>query len=363
MSALQLKTACAGDGGFILSLDCELPGSGITAICGPSGSGKTTLLECIAGLRNPGPGAALRFNGNDWYGEGHDAPPWQRGVGYVFSDARLFPHLDVAGNLRYALQRAHGSGPAMDSVVQWLSLAPLLAQMPDTLSAGQQQRVAIARALLRGPQLLLLDEPLANLDGAARDECLACLQRVAAALDIPMLYVSHNIEEVAQLADHLLLLEQGRAAGQGALIELCSRLDTRLSREENAAAILQAQVSGHDEHFGLSLLAVEGETLFVNRLTDTQGAARRVRIPARDVSLCLQKPKDSSILNILPVTVAEMEPGDGPRIMLRLALGSQFLLARITRRSASALRLAVGDRVFAQIKSAALLSEATDHRE
>jgi molybdate transport system ATP-binding protein len=364
MSTLLLKTACTGDGGFVLSLDCELPGSGVTAICGPSGSGKTTLLECIAGLRDPGPGAKLRFNGSDWYGNGSDIPAWQRGVGYVFSDARLFPHLDVAANLQYALRRAHGNNsPDTDSIVQWLSLAPLLTQMPDTLSAGQRQRVAIARALLRAPQMLLLDEPLANLDGAARDECLGCLQRVAAELDTAMLYVSHNIEEVAQLADHLLLLEHGRAVGQGPLIELCSRLDTRLSHEENAAAILQARVSGHDEEFGLSRLAVEGETLLVNRLCDQPGTSRRVLIPARDVSLCLQKPTDSSILNILPVTVAEMERGDGPRVMLRLALGSQFLLARITRKSAAALQLAEGDSVFAQIKSAALLSEAADQSE
>jgi molybdate transport system ATP-binding protein len=223
--------------------------------------------------------------------------------------------------------------------------------------------VAIGRALLSAPRLLLLDEPLANLDHAASRQCLACLQRLAGELSLPMVYISHDIEEVSRLADHLVLLDHGRVVGQGSLLDLCSRLDTRLSREEQAAAIVVATVMRHDPEFGLTELEVEGQPLVVSHQAQRPGQQRRVRIPARDVSVCRQRPDDSSILNIIPVTLSQIEAQDGARLLLRLALGSQFLLARITRKSAARLQLAVGDRLFAQIKSAALLTESTDGDE
>jgi molybdate transport system ATP-binding protein len=363
MSGLELRLTCPGEHDFRLQVDCTLPGRGVTALCGASGSGKTTLLDCIAGLRRPETGSRLRFRDETWLDSGHCTPPWLRGVGYVFSDARLFTHLDVSGNLRYALDRRHDRrGPALADVVDWLDLGDLLARRPETLSAGQGQRAAIGRALLGAPRLLLLDEPLANLDDAASDECLQRLQALARELDLPMLYVSHDIEEVSQLADHLLLLEGGRVVDQGPLIELCSRLDTRLSRDEGAAAILTAEVAGHDEAYGLTALALEGERLLVSRLPQPPGAARRVRVPARDVSLCRERPEDSSILNILPVTIEAIAASDDASLMLRLALGSQFLLARITRKSADRLALAPGERVFAQIKSTALMLDGNETR-
>jgi molybdate transport system ATP-binding protein len=267
----------------------------------------------------------------------------------------------VQQNLNYALARAAAPGAVtLDQVVAWLELGDLLSHASDTLSAGQKQRVAIGRALLSSPRLLLLDEPLANLDHAARQQCVRCLQGLSGELALPMLYVSHDIEEVSQLADHLLLLDQGRLVEQGSLLELCSRLDTRLSHEEQAAAILTASVTQHDTVFDLTELAVDGHPLYVNHLPHAPGQTCRVRIPARDVSICRQRPRDSSILNILAVTVSEIENTDGPRLLLRLSLGSQFLLARITRKSAVELRLQVGDPIYAQIKSAALLMEATD---
>ena len=288
-------------------------------------------------------------------------PAWQRRIGYVFQDARLFPHLNVLQNLQYALARRPPPGDiALDQVVEWLELEKLLPRATETLSAGQKQRVAIGRALLSSPRLLLLDEPLANLDHAARRQCLRCLQRLSDELRLPMLYVSHDIEEVSQLADQLVLLDRGRLVEQGSLLSLCSRLDTRLSHEEQAAAILTASVTRHDTHYGLTELAVDGHALFVNHLPHAPGQTRRVRIPARDVSVCRKRPQDSSILNILPVTVSEIEGTDAARLLLRLSLGSQFLLARITRKSAVELNLQVGDPIYAQIKSAALLMEATD---
>lgn len=369
---LALRLSCAGDRGFVLRLDCELPDRGITAVYGASGSGKSTLLDCIAGLRRPAGDSLIRFRDTTWQDGERFVPPWQRRIGYVFQDARLFPHLSAEQNLDYALARRNGlrnGGPgdgqagAIDKrqLVALLELGPLLESKPQALSGGQKQRVAIARALLCAPRLLLLDEPLANLDHAASEQCLAHLQRLARELDLPMLYVSHAIEEVSQLADHLLLLERGAVQDQGAMLDLCSRLDTRLSQDEQAAAIVVATVARHDEAFGLSELELEGQTLLVRHLSQAPGQRRRLRIPARDVSICRQRPRDSSILNILPVTLREIGAGDEARVLLRLALGSQYLLARITRKSAVELQLQVGDRLYAQIKSAALLLESADH--
>jgi molybdate transport system ATP-binding protein len=361
MNILGLTLTCRGDSGFDLQLDCELPLTGITAIYGPSGSGKSTLLDCIAGLRQPSGDSVIRVNDRVWHGPGVAIPPWQRRIGYVFQDARLFPHLNVQQNLDYALQRNPATGEiTLEQVIVWLELDALLSRSTQTLSAGQKQRVAIARALLSSPQLLLLDEPLANLDHSARQQCLRCLQKLSSELRLPMLYVSHDIEEVSQLADQLVLLDRGRLVENGSLLSLCNRLDTRLSHEEQAAAIVTATVAQHDTNFGLTELSVDGHALFVNHLPHAPGQTRRVRIPARDVSVCRTRPQDSSILNILPVTVTEIENTDAARLLLRLSLGSQFLLARITRKSAAELKLQVGDPIYAQIKSAALLMESTD---
>lgn len=361
MSGLVLSINYTADQHFSLKLDCELPARGITAVYGPSGSGKSTLLDCIAGLRAGESGSVVKLGSTLWQGPNHLVPAWNREVGYVFQDARLFPHLNVLGNLRYALTRSRQRDTiSLDQVITSLELNELLQHTTNTLSAGQKQRVAIARALLSSPALLLLDEPLANLDHAASQQCLRGLQQLSKELQLPMLYVSHDIEEVAQLADYLLLLEQGRLVEQGSLLELCSRLDTRLSREERAAAIITASVKQHDIDFDLTELDVEGHSLFVNRLSHSLGQQRRMRIPARDISICRSRPSDTSILNILPVTIDEMEHSDGARILLRLCLGSQYLLARITRKSAMELELQVGDKVFAQIKSVALLIEASD---
>lgn len=368
MNGLALRIECAGEQGFSLRLDCELPDNGITAVYGPSGSGKSTLLDCIAGLRRPSLGSLVRFRQLSWQDEAGFIAPWRRGIAYVFQDARLFPHLSVRQNLLYALtRRRHTGGDREDltlaQVSQWLDLQDLLERAPAALSAGQKQRVAIGRALLSAPRLLLLDEPVANLDHLARRQCLNYLQRLEQELDLPMLYVSHDIEEVSQMADHLVLLDRGRIVDQGSLLELCSRLDTRLSREEQAAAILVGSIMRQDSEFNLTELTVEGQTLFVSRQAEAPGQRRRLRVPARDVSVCRQRPDDSSILNILPVTLDQIEENGDARVMLRLALGCQYLLARITRKSASQMQLKVGDRLFAQIKSAALLMESTSPHE
>lgn len=358
MSGLQLKLNCDGDNHFLLSLNCAIPVTGITAIYGPSGCGKSTLLDCIAGLRTAQQGSSIQLDDTVWLGSGTHAPAWERSIGYVFQDARLFPHLSVQENLLYAMKRSSSTAIfSLHNVTQLLGLSELLARSPETLSAGQMQRVAIGRALMSSPQLLLLDEPFANLDHAARQQCMDCLQQLAQQTKLPMLYVSHDIEEVTQLADHIVLMEHGMIADQGPLLELCSRLDTRLSQEEQAAALLTASVARHDIAYGLSEILVEEQTLYVSQLTQLPGQKCRIKIPARDVSVCRQRPVQSSILNIMRVTVDEIEQTEAPRLLLRLALGSQFLLARITRKSLDDLNIKLGDTLYAQIKSAALLMD------
>ena len=358
MSGLTLRLGSGAGKGFQLEVDCCLPTSGVTAIYGPSGSGKTTLLNCIAGLQGANRGSLIQFNTDIWQNDSQFTPPWRRGIGFVFQDARLFPHLSVKQNLDFALQRRGDENQLpLNDVVEWLQLNDMLHRLPQSLSAGQKQRVAIGRALLSGPRLLLMDEPLANLDHVARDECLYYLKQLRRTLDLPILYVSHNIEEVSQIADHLVLLENGRIESQGPLLELCSRLDTRLSHEEQAAAIIMGIIQSHDQQYGLSEFKIADETLLVTHLESPIGQQQRLRIPARDVSICRERPMDSSILNIVPVELTEIEETDDSRVLLRLALGEQFLLARITRKSVEALQLQTGDKVFAQIKSAALLTQ------
>ena len=358
MSGLSLDLCWTAPGGaFRLACTSVLPARGVTAVYGPSGAGKSTLLHCIAGLRRADAGSQIHLDGECWQDDRRCLPAHRRRAAVVFQDARLFPHMDVAGNLAYARRRAAPGGPDPAAVTAALGIDELLTRGPATLSAGQKQRVAIARALLAHPRLLLLDEPVANLDGDARRQCLAALQRVAAELAIPMLYVSHSIEEITGLADELLLLRGGALAARGPLLDLAGRLDSPLAEEPDAAAIVEVTVAGSETGYGLTRLALAGEPLWVTAVDAAPGQRRRLRIPARDVSVCRSRPADSSILNLLPVTLEALRPAGDGHCLLQLAIDGQRLLARITRKSADTLALAPGDRLYAQIKSTALAGE------
>ncbi|MFT4822643.1 MAG: molybdate transport system ATP-binding protein [Halioglobus sp.] len=358
MTALQLKVHYKSTTAFRLKVDCAVSETGVTAIFGPSGSGKTTLLNCIAGLSSADPGSQISYRGEVWQSAEKFVQPWERGIGFVFQDARLFPHLSVQQNLDYAVKRQkRRSRIRAEDVIQWLSLEQMLHQSATALSAGQKQRVAIARALLSAPQLLLLDEPLANLDHAARRQCLHYLQKLRDIVDLPILYVSHDMEEVSQLADDLIMLNRGTVEAQGSVLDLCSRLDTSLSHSESSATIIVGSVKRHDQNYGLSELDVSGNTIFVNQMSESTGTNCRLRIAARDISVCRQRNTSSSILNILPVELVEIEKTNDTRVLLRLALGEQYLVARVTRKSVTELNLKVGEALYAQIKSVALLSE------
>ena len=342
--------------GFGLDVDLRLPARGVSAIFGPSGSGKTTLLRLIAGLERAADGY-LAVDDGVWQDAQTFLPTHARPLGYVFQDARLFPHLDVRRNLDYGLSRIPASSRkvALDDVIGLLGIGHLMERKPDRLSGGERQRVAIARALGVSPRLLLLDEPLAALDQARKQEVLPYLERLHDTLDIPVLYVSHAIDEVARLADHLVVLDAGRVAAQGSIIELMARTDLRLSRDDAEGALIEAGVAAHDESYQLTTVEFPGGRLSLPRQARDVGQRVRVRVLARDVSITLAAQTGTSIINILPARVADITPAGASQCVVSLDLGGTTILARITRKSVDALGLRPGLDVHAQIKGVALL--------
>ncbi len=349
------------DTGFAVDAGFSVPASGVTALFGPSGSGKTTLLRCLAGLE-PAASGRLEVGGQLWLDseQALNLPTHRRALGYVFQDARLFPHLNVSDNLAFGQRRADKSlsrvqaRDAQSAVIELLGLAMLLGRYPAQLSGGEQQRVAIGRALLSQPRLLLLDEPLSALDTRRKRDILPYLDRVRRELAIPIIYVSHAIEEVSRLADHLVLIEAGRVMAQGPVNELLARLESPLSHDEEAGALITATVARHDDAYHLTELDFAGGTLSLNRLPQPPGSKVRVRVHARDVSLALERPAHSSILNILAARVVGISQEDRARITVSLVVGETALLARITRKSCEHLGLEPGKPVYAQVKSVAL---------
>ena len=340
--------------GFSLDVDLDLPGSGITALFGPSGSGKTTLLRCLAGLER-GTGR-LDVNGEVWQEGSRVRPTHLRPLGYVFQDARLFAHLDVGRNLDFGRVRCRGPAADRAAIVDMLGLGSLLERMPEHLSGGEQQRVAIARALLAAPRLLLMDEPLAALDHARKQEILPYLETLRDQLDIPVLYVSHNADEVARLAAHIVVMEGGRAVAQGPLAEILARVDLPIRLGEDAGAVFAATVAERDAGWHLARLAFDGGELWVRDSGAAVGKTVRVRILARDVSIAASRHEDISILNVLPATVTALADEEHPaQVLVQLRVGQQALLARVTRRSAQHLALQPGRQVWVQIKAVALI--------
>ena len=343
-------------GGFTLDAGFELPARGITAVFGPSGSGKTTILRCLAGLE-PGARGQLHLDGSTWQDDsrGIFLAAHRRPVGYVFQDARLFPHLRVRRNLDYGCRRSGGCAPPhFARVVELLGIGQLLDRYPLQLSGGEQQRVAIGRALLTQPRLLLMDEPLAAVDMERKSEILPYLQDLHRALDIPVVYVTHALDEVTRLAEHLILIGNGSIQATGRLADLLSRLELPLAHSEDAAALIEARVATHDNEFELTELEFAGGRLSVGRQAAPIGERVRVLVYARDVSLALDEPQQSSILNILRAEVAAISQEGRSRVTVRLRVGETYVLARITRKSCVRLNLAPGTRVYAQIKSVAL---------
>lgn len=344
--------------GFALDVDLALPGQGVTALFGVSGSGKTTLLRCVAGLERAA--GRLEVNGNLWQDDQRRLflPTHARPLGYVFQDANLFPHLNVRRNLEFGLRRVASAQRrvAWDTALDLLGIGHLLERHPERLSGGERQRVGIARALLTSPSLLLMDEPLAALDQARKQEILPYLERLHGELAIPVLYVSHQPDEVARLADHLVLLDQGRVRAAGPLTELLSRPDLPMASREGAGVVIHARVGAHDDTWDLMRLDFTGGPIHLARRPLPLGRQVRLQIHARDVSLAMAADNTSSITNRLAASVVDLFPGEHPaHVLVRLDLAGTPLLARITRKSAAQLAIAPGSQVWAQIKAVALL--------
>jgi molybdate transport system ATP-binding protein len=356
-------------GTFSLDVSLQLPSQGISALFGPSGCGKTTVLRALAGLAPAAGRVAL--NDEVWQDDSRRlfVPTHQRAVGYVIQEAALFPHLNVQENLRYGQRRARARDSSTTDwppMAELLGITPLLLRRTDTLSGGERQRVAIARALASQPRLLLMDEPLAALDAARKAEILPYLERLHQALSMPVVYVSHAMDEVTRLADHIVLMDEGRVQMAGPLMATLARADA--VRGEDAGVVLQGQVEERNTHWHLARVRLPGGAdLWLRDSGASLGSAVRVRVLARDVSLVTLAPSaaeasHSSIGNQLPATVESITAEAHPAlalVSLRLTTASAganapLLLARLSRRSIHSLQLTAGMPVWAQVKSVAV---------
>lgn len=337
-------------GDHVLEVDLQIPAKGITAIFGVSGAGKTSLINAISGLTQPQRGRIQLHNRLLFDAEQKIAlPPEKRRIGYVFQDARLFPHYRVRGNLQY------GMAPKMkaqfDSLVSLLGLEALLPRFPLSLSGGEKQRVAIGRALLTAPDMLLMDEPLASLDLPRKRELMPYLQKLAKQVDIPMLYVSHSLEEILQLADNVLVLDAGKVKAFGPLERVWSSSAMRpwLPVSE-LTSVLRVQVLEQHPDYPMTALSLGDQHIWVSRVNQPVKTPLRIRIASADVSLALQPPQHSSIRNILPAQVVELlEVGD--QVEVKLRIGISELWARITPWARDELGIRPDQWLYAQIKS------------
>jgi molybdate transport system ATP-binding protein len=346
---------------FRLEAEFTIPAKGVLGIFGHSGSGKTTLLRCVAGLEKNVKGR-IKVNGDNWLDAKKNLSSQQRNIGYIFQENRLFPHMTVAQNLVYGANRRAPGDPQYDAsadrehLLELLDLGHLLQRYPFELSGGERQRVAIGRALLKNPRMLLLDEPLASLDNARKQEVLPFLDKLHEESNIPMLYVSHDMEEVSRLCDHLLVMEQGIVKFKGTVHDALVSHESPLVRAENAMALLEGNVSKQEKDFQLSTVhTVNGNAFQVQGVLPI-GKQVRLRVQASDVSLARTAATDSSILNILEGVVAEIVEQQGSHMLLRLDLNKDVLLARITRKSYQLLNLAITEKVFVQIKAVSIHS-------
>ena len=344
-------------GSFRLETQFEVEEGSITAIFGKSGAGKTSTINAIAGLTRPDVGV-IQIGNTTLFDQNLriNLPIYKRQIGYVFQDDRLFPHMTVRNNLIYGTPKNRDVANSLNltDITGLLELAPLLERRPRTLSGGEKQRVAIGRALLSNPKLLLMDEPLASIDVKHRFEILPFIQRVREKTGITIIYVTHALEEVIFIADQIILLSEGQVTAQGTVEEIMSRLDLHpMTSRFDAGAVISAIYSGYDREFDLGELSFDGGTLRIAGLNAEIGIHLRAHIRARDVSLMLDKPKDTSVLNVFKGELIEIRHEDGPQLDLLINIGTP-LIARITRKSLNDLNLDIGSKVYVMIKAVAI---------
>jgi len=347
---------------FALDVSIDVSSPGVVALFGRSGCGKTTLIDVIAGLLKAHDshieidGVVLEDTASNHYVESE-----RRRIGYVFQDARLFPHMSVLANLHYGLRRARGVAQrtSFDTVVQLLGLEALLERRPHQLSGGERQRVALGRALLSQPRLLLLDEPLAGLDAARRDEVLPYLERLRDELAIPMIYVSHQFEEVLRLATHVVLMSEGRSVAQGTLDSVSLHPELRaIVGPEGIGAVLSGRVEVVDESSGLASVRVGGNVLNLSLRGVRPGAQVRIHLLARDLILATVRPEGLSVRTVLQGTVARIADDDPDTELVYVDLGGPFVVARVTRAASVALALRIGSPVWVLVKSVSIRGHA-----
>ena len=342
---------------FSLDVSLTMPMRGITAVFGDSGAGKTTLLRCIAGLERPDAGQLI-VGDETWEDTESkiDRPVHERRIAYVFQEPRLFAHLDVARNLRFGQDRSQATHNSftIEQVVELLGLRKLLARAPRELSGGEAQRVAIGRAILSNPRLVLMDEPLASLDAARKDEILPFLDRMHAEMSIPIIYVSHNLDEVCRLCDHLVVIDRGRVAASGNLQDVLAEASAPQLSGDQASVVIIGTVGRYYAGHDLTTVHFPGGQLLVSGQHGAENSTLRLRVRANDVSLCRKRPEQTTILNVLPAVIDRVDESPGASQLLRLDVDDTCLLARVTRRSCEQLDLKPGERVYAQIKAVAV---------
>lgn len=358
--------------GFMLDVAIDVASPGVLALFGRSGCGKTTLANIIAGLL-PADEAHVEINGCVLENGGKRLPAEQRRIGYVFQDARLFPHLNVLANLRYGEKRAQrfrvavannrapaaGGRITLDMVAPMLALEPLLSRRAHQLSGGERQRVALGRALLSQPQLLLLDEPLASLDAARREEVLPYLEKLRDELAIPMIYVSHQFEEVLRLATHVVLMDRGRVLSQGSLDDLSLHPELRaIVGPDAVGAVLHGTVQTLDGGTGLATVRIGNSSLRINLREAKEGAAVRVQLLARDIILATSRPENLSVRNVMTGTIARIVADDADTDLVYIDIGGASVLSRVTRAASMALDLRVDLPVWVLVKSVSIRGHA-----
>ncbi|MGF1625570.1 MAG: molybdenum ABC transporter ATP-binding protein [Alphaproteobacteria bacterium] len=359
MSAAGIEAAFGlARGGFSLEAAFEVEQGSITALFGPSGCGKTTTINCVAGLENPDRGRIV-IGDREVFNAGRRirVPPERRAVSYVFQEGRLFPHMSVRDNLLYGRRRSgrRGQGPSLEAIVDLLGLADLIARRPGGLSGGERQRVALGRAILADAQVLLLDEPLAALDAARKAQILPFIEALRDRLGTTMLYVSHDLREVARIADRMVLMDSGRVLDTGTVAAL-TQSDAHHARfaEAGGGTVLEAQVCGKDLVFDLIELKLAGSLIRVPAFPTAVGRQVRLRIDPQDVAIALEEPRGLSIRNILPGTVRSLVPHGSAQTDVAIACGEATIWSRVTNRAASELALAPGRPVLALIKAVAV---------
>jgi len=344
-------------GSLFLDAEFEVEEGSITAIFGRSGAGKTSIINAIAGLTLPDDGN-ITIGESTLYSHnlGINLPIHRRRIGYVFQSDRLFPHMTVRNNLNYGAPKNPEKSNilTLSEIADLLELTTLLERKPKTLSGGEKQRVSIGRALLSNPRLLLMDEPLSSIDVKHRFEILPFIQKVRLKTGITIIYVTHALEEVIFLADQIVLISEGKVTAQGTVENIMSRLDLHpMTGRFDAGAVISATFSGYDPEFHLGELSFNGGTLRIAGFDTEPGTALRAHIRARDVSLMLDKPKDTSVLNVFYGEILEIRREDGPQLDLLIDIGTP-LIARITRKSLSDLKLTIGSKVYALVKTVAI---------